>query len=125
MPSPFSKDQIASVFSFHPSLRFVTVVSKEGNLLDAVKRAGTDSLEPPEETRRIMVRWAIAKGLTSGSDRFFGEVKTIIVRRERLVEFLFPSSECMVIISAHPAFPLEKIPQLENLLRRMQGKGNR
>ncbi|HXW94640.1 MAG TPA: hypothetical protein VEJ19_02895 [Nitrososphaerales archaeon] len=111
-----TKEQIASVFSFHPSLRFVTVVAKDGTLLDSVKRAGLDSLEPPEETRRILERWSIARSMTSGSDEFFGRMKTIIVRREKLVEMLFPSSDYMVIISAHPSFPLEKTAKLESLL---------
>lgn len=117
--APLSRDQIASIFSFHPSIRFVVVVDKYGNVLDAVKRARLESLEPPEETGRIVERWTIARGMTSGTDEFFGRMKTIIVRREKLVEMLFPSSEHMVIISAHPSFPLDRTPRLENLLDKL------
>lgn len=119
MKAPLSRDQIASIFSFHPSIRFVVVVDKYGNVLDAVKRARLESLEPPEETGRIVERWTIARGMTSGTDKFFGRMKTIIVRREKLVEMLFPSSEHMVIISAHPSFPLDRTPRLENLLDKL------
>lgn len=119
MKTPLSRDQIASIFSFHPSVRFVVIVNKYGTVLDAVKRAGLQSLEPPEETGRIVERWTIAKGLTAGTDNFFGRMKTIIVRREKLVELLFPLSDQMVIISAHPAFPLDKIPRLERLLEKL------
>jgi len=97
----------------------VVIVNKYGTVLDAVKRAGLQSLEPPEETGRIVERWTIAKGLTAGTDNFFGRMKTIIVRREKLVELLFPLSDQMVIISAHPAFPLDKIPRLERLLEKL------
>jgi len=95
------------------------IVNRSGTVLDAVKRAGLNALEPPEETERIVERWTIAKGLTAGTDKFFGRMRTIIVRREKLVELLFPSSDQMVIISAHPAFPLDKIPRLEKLLEKL------
>ena len=124
MGVPLTREQVNEVFSFHHSLRFVTLVSKDGTLLDAVKRAGLESLEPPEETERLLSRWALAKGLTSGANDYFGELKTIIVRREKLVELLFPLSEYMVIISAHPSFPLEKTSQLEGLLEKLRKKGN-
>ena len=117
--APLSRDQIADVFSFHPSIRFVVLVDRHGTVLDAVKRARLESLEPPEETGRIVERWTIARGMTTGTDDFFGRMKTIIVRRERLVELLFPSSEHMAIISADPAFPLDKTPKLERLLDKM------
>jgi hypothetical protein len=77
-------------------------------------------MEPPEETQKILERWTIARGMTAGADKFFGRMKTIIVRREKLVELLFPSSDHMVIISAHPVFPLDKTPKLEALLNKLQ-----
>ena len=117
---PLSREQIASVFSFHPSIRFVVVVDRKGTVLDAVRRARLESLEPPEETGRIVERWTIARGMTAGTDKFFGSLKTIIVRREKLVEMLFPLSDYTVIISAHPAFPLDRTPKLEALLNKLQ-----
>lgn len=104
----------------HPSIRSVTIVSKEGILLDTVKRAGVDSLEPPEETEKIARRWALARGMTSAADNFFGNMKTIIVRREKLVEMFFPLPGQNVIISASPEFPLDEVPRLEILLSKSQ-----
>ena len=124
MKVQLSRDQVKSIFGFHPSLRFVTVVSKDGTLLDAVKRAGLDSLEPQAETKKIQERWAIARSMTAGSDEYFGRMKTIVVRREKLVEMLFPASDYTVIISAHPSFPLGKIPQLESLLNNLRAEGD-
>jgi hypothetical protein len=121
---PLSRDQISSVFEFHPSIRFVTIVNEDGKLLDAVKRAGLNPLEPPEETQKILERWGQARSLTNSSDQFFGKMKTIIVRREKLVEFLFPLTGFMVIVSAHPAFPLDKTHQLESLLIKLHVGGD-
>jgi len=121
---PLSRDQISSIFAFHPSIHFVTVVSEDGTLLDSMKRAGLNPVEPPEETRKIMERWATAKSLTSGSDEFFGRMRTIIVRRDKLVEFLFPLTGFMIVVSAHPAFPLDKTAQLESFLTKLQVGGD-
>ena len=124
MRGPLSTEQISSIFSFHPSVRFVSVVNEDGTILDSVKRAGVNPLEPPEETRKIMARWADARNLATGSDEFYGKMKTIIIRREKLVELLFPLTGFMIIIIAHPAFPLDKTPQLESLVRNLKVGGD-
>ena len=81
-------------------------------------------MESPEETRKTMERWAAAKDLAVGSDEFYGKMKTIIVRREKIVELLFPLTGFMLIIVVHPAFPLDKTSQLESLLRKLQVGGD-
>ena len=124
MKGPLSSDQISLIFAFHPSIHFVAIVGEDGTLLDSMKRAGLNPLEPPEETRRILERWATARGLTGGSDQFFGKMRTIIVRRDKLVELLFPLPGFMIIVSAHPAFPLDKTQQLESLLNKLQVGGD-
>ena len=105
-------------------MRFVVVVNEDGTLLDSVKRAGLSPMESPEETRKTMERWAAAKDLAAGSDEFYGKMKTIIVRREKIVELLFPLTGFMLIIVVHPAFPLDKTSQLESLLRKLQVGGD-
>jgi len=114
-----TRPQLESLLSFHPSLRYVTVVGRDGRLLEEVKRPKVESLEPPEQTDRIMERFALAKGMTSGSDAFYGKLLTIVVRREKLVELLFPFSQQMLIISAESDFPMEAIPKLEGMLERL------
>ena len=124
MKGPLSQDQISSIFSFHPSIHFVTVLNEDGTILDSVKRAGLNPLEPPEETRKSMERWATARNYLAGSDTFLGNMRTIIVRREKLVELLFPMTNFMIVIGVHPAFPLDKTHQLEGLLNKLQVGGD-
>jgi len=121
---PLSQEQISSIFAFHPSIHFVTLVNDDGTLLDAVKRAGLNPLEPPEETHKILERWAAARSTLAGSDKILGRMRTIIVRREKIVELLFPLTDFMIIISVHPAFPLDKTRQLESLLSKLRVGGD-
>lgn len=99
-------------------------MSEDGTLLDSVKRAGLNPIEPPEETRKALERWATASSLLAGSDVFRGKMKTIIVRREKMVELLYPSNGFMIMIIAHPAFPLEKTRQLESVLDKLEVGGD-
>lgn len=124
MEGPLSQEQIASIFSFHPSIHFVAVANEDGTLLDSVKRAGLNPLEPPEETRKSLERWAAARNTLADSDRFLGSMKSIIVRRDKLVELLFPMPNFIIMIGVHPAFPLDKTPQLERLLSKLQVGGD-
>ncbi|HXW94986.1 MAG TPA: hypothetical protein VEJ19_04705 [Nitrososphaerales archaeon] len=124
MKGPLSNEQISSIFAFHPSVHFVTVVSEDGTLLDSAKRAGLNPLEPPEETRKSVERWAAAREYLAGSDKFLGGMKTIIVRREKIVDLLFPLTGFMIIVSVHPAFPLDKTSRLESLLNNLYVGGD-
>jgi len=121
---PLSSEQISSIFGFHPSIHFITLAKEDGTLLDSVKRAGLNPLEPPEETLKTMERWATVKNLTDGSEQFLGKMKTVIVRREKLVELLFPLTGFIIIVTAHPAFPLDKTHQLESLLVKLRVGGD-
>jgi len=71
-----------------------------------------------------MARWASAREVTSGTDELYGKMKTIIVRREKLVELLFPLTGFMIVVIVHPAFPLDKTAQLESLLRNLKVGGD-
>jgi len=121
---PLSTEQISTIFAFHPSVRYVTIVSEEGLLLDSLKRAGLNPLETPEDTQKSLERWAAAWSSLAGSGEFLGRIKTLIVRREKLVELLFPLTGFMVIVSVHPAFPLDKTKQLESLLNSLYVGGD-
>lgn len=121
---PLTSDQISSIFGFHPSIHFVMLAKEDGTLLDSVKRAGSDTLEPPQEIRKALERCANAAGWLAGSDVFLGRMRMIIVRREKHVELLYPSAGFMIVIIAHPAFPLDKAPQLEGVLNKLKVEGD-
>ncbi len=65
--------------------------------------------------RTITERFAIAHGLSHADDSNFWRTQTIIIRREKLVEVIFPIADRLVIVSATPKFPLGKIGELEKL----------
>jgi len=109
--------RLDEAIGFHPSIRFVVTAKWNGTILDAVKRRGVASLEPSREMKAITERFAIAHGLSQASDSYFGRTQTIIIRREKLVEMVFPMADRLVIVSATPRFPLGKTAELERLLR--------
>lgn len=119
MPPRPSVPPLDEVIGFHPSIRFVVTARKDGKILDAVKRRGVVSLEPSSEMNTVTERFAIAGGLAHASDSYFGVPQAIIIKREKMVELLFPIEERLVIVSATPDFPLGKTSQLEKLLKRM------
>ena len=128
-PSPVPQTpevpRLDEVIGFDPSIRFVVTAGQDGAILDAVKRRGVVSLEPSSEMKTITERYAIAGGLAHASSAYFGSPLTIIIRREKLVELLFPVGDVFVIVSATPRFPLKKTGELEKLLKSMTTRGHR
>jgi len=112
--------RLDEVIGFHPSIRFVVTARRDGTILDAVKRRGVTSLEPSTEMKTITERFAIAHGLSQASDSYFGMTQTIIIRREKLFEMVFPMGDRLVIVTTTPKFPLGKVSDLEKLLRSLQ-----
>jgi hypothetical protein len=108
--------RLDEAIGFHPSIRFVVTASKDGKILDAVKRRGVISLEPTSEMRTVIERFAIGYGLSQPAENHFGKTLTVIIRRKKLVEMLFPIADRLVIVSATPNFPLGKTAELEKLL---------
>ena len=66
--------QLGSVHSFDPSISFVLLLEREGTQEGTARRGTAESLEPPEELERILEWFAIAGGMTAGSDTFFGRM---------------------------------------------------
>ena len=77
-------------------------------------------MEPSREMKTVTERYAIAAGLSQASDAYFGSAQTIIVRREKLVELVFPIKDLLVIVSATPGFPLGRTGELEKLVKKME-----
>ena len=117
MNGEISVPRLDSVIGLHPSIRFVVTAGRYGTILDAVKRRGVTSLEPSSEMKIVTERYAVLYGLTQGSNSYFGRPRFIIVQREKLVELLFPFTDRLVIISAHPSFPIGKTAELGKLLQ--------
>ena len=110
------RDQLKSILAFHPSIRYAILVGKDGTPKETVGREAVESLEPHEATMLILKRFAIGSGMTAGSERYFGKMLTLMVRREKLIELLFPLADHMVLVSADTTFPLERVSQLEGLV---------
>ncbi len=80
------------------------MTGKDGLSLEPAERKNVRWLEPSEQTRRILERFAVTRGMTIGSKEFYGDLHSIIVRREKLIELLIPSGP-MVVVSAEAEFP--------------------
>jgi len=112
-----SGHQLDEVVRFNPAIRFVILADNEGGILDAVKRAGVDSRETTNETRTITERYGAMFGLADQPDNYFGSAHFFIIRRDKLVELMFPVAGKIIIVAAHPSFHLEKVDGLEKLIR--------
>ena len=106
---------IDAIIRFHPAIRFAVLAEKNGTILDAVKRAGVEAMEPRGETGPITERYAGIYELVQGSDPYFGTAHMLIFAREKLIEMVIPTPADLVIITAHPSFPLDKAASLERL----------
>jgi len=116
VPEATSEQRLSKVFAFHRSLRFVSIVGKDGEPIATAGRPGLASLEPEEMTASIFSRAAIAWGMTERMNEFHGKIRTAIVIRERIVIVCFFTLGRMFLAFADPEFPIGETEGLGRLL---------
>ena len=110
------KSALRSLLEFDSKIRCVVEIGFDGNPVASVTRGGLESLEPERETVRVFDQTAIGAGMGSSMNVYHGRVRVVIVVREKLSLIVFPLFDSLVLVSADPELPLEKIRLLARLL---------
>jgi hypothetical protein len=104
------------VFDFDKKIRFIAVLTTEGEVLGQAFRPGVISLEPESDTKVIYTKAGIAFGMTTPMDKYHGQVKSVVMNREKVVVLCFNHGPKIVLVSAEPGF--EKVGELEHLINK-------
>lgn len=107
-----------TVFEFDKKIRFIAVLTTEGQVLGEVFRRGVVSLEPESDTKMIYTKAGIAFGMTSPMDKYHGRVKSVVMNREKVVVMCFNYGPEIVLVSAEPGF--QKVNELGSLLEKVR-----
>lgn len=98
------------IFQLDKRIRFIAVVTTEGEVISEVFAPGVTSLEPESDTRLIYTRAGIAFGMSTPMDKHHGRVKSVMINREKVTIMMFNQGSKMVLVSAEPGF--EKVWEL-------------
>lgn len=103
-----------AVFEFDKKIRFIAVLTTEGQVVGQIFRRGVVSLEPESETKMIYTKAGIAFGMTGPMDKYHGRVKSVVMNREKVVMIFFNYGPKIVLVSAEPGF--QKVDELGRLI---------
>ncbi|MDG6920382.1 MAG: hypothetical protein JRN59_02490 [Nitrososphaerota archaeon] len=104
------------IFNFDERIRFIAVLTTEGDVLDEIFRPGVISLEPESDTKMIYTKAGIALGMTSPMDKYHGRVKSVVMNREKVMVICFNRGPKIVLVSVEPGF--EKVTELGHLVEK-------
>ena len=91
---------------FDPAIRYVMLIGEDDKPLSSVsRRSDKSALEPPGQGNLVLRRFAIARGMASTSDSFYGPARFVILLREKLIEIVYLSAANMILVGADPRFP--------------------
>ena len=107
---------LQSLLGFDAKVRCAIEVGLKGERIASVWRSGLESLEPEDETVRVLDQTAIGAGMGSSMNGFHGRVRVVIVVRERLSLIVFPLFDSVILVSVDPEFPLQKTRDMAMLL---------
>jgi hypothetical protein len=109
-----------SMFQIHESVQKVSILGLDGKELYSVGREGMRSKEPENATEALFVKLAIGRGMAESENGFHGRLKSIAISREKLTLVIFMTFDKILVISAEPDFPLDKIVKLGELVDKLQ-----
>lgn len=112
----FLEAKAGRIFSFDKGIRSVALLTADGKSIASVGRPGVAPLEPESETKTVYMKASIAVSMGASMNKYFGPLRTVILIRERVMIVCFNLSARMMLISAVPDFPLQKVEQLGQLV---------
>jgi len=107
---------LESLLAFNSKIRGAVEVRFNGERIGSVCRKGLASLEPEQETLRVLDQTAIGMGMGASMNGYHGRVRVAIALREKLSIIVFPLFDSLILVSADPEFPLQKIRPMTKLL---------
>lgn len=83
-------------------------------------RPGLRSLEPAEETKRIVQRLFLSQTMNQAADSYLGPASWAIVRRQKLLHITLPLSDGRQLqVTASVGYPAANVDRLDELVRQV------
>jgi hypothetical protein len=114
MASPTrSRSLVRKIFATDKRIQFCAVVDAKGKIEAGGMRPGVQSLEPAEETEKIVTRMFLNQAIDQATDPYLGRTNWAIIRREKLIQITFPLPERKHLqIAASLDYPISKAAKL-------------
>jgi hypothetical protein len=104
------------IFDFDKRVRFVVLLTSDGKVMAEFGRPGVVSLEPQSEAETVYMKATIAINMTAPMDKYHGRIRTAILVKEKVTIICFNLMARIMLISASPGFPLQKVEELGRLI---------
>jgi hypothetical protein len=111
-----SKDKVERIFGFDKSIRFVILLSSEGNVIASFNKPGVTSLEPEKESNGLFMRAALTYSVSTQMDKYHGRLRAAILVRDKVTLICFMLVERIMMVSADPEFSMGKLDELGQLI---------
>ena len=121
--SKLAASVVKKIFATDKRIGFCALVDANGRLEAGGMRPGVRSLEPKEETAKIVTRMFLTQSMNQAADPFLGRANWVIVRRESLVQITFPlPAGEQLQITATLEYPISKVANLAQFVNQLATK---
>jgi hypothetical protein len=107
------------ILNLNKSIRLVAVLSRDGKIVDSITRPGYVSLEPENVTSGKFTKAAIGMGMLEGNEIYLGQMKALIIIREKVTTIIVPEANRIFIASADPDFPITEAENVRLAIQKL------
>jgi hypothetical protein len=97
---------VQKILDLDSKMRFAAIIDPQGNIREAIMKAGKTSLESQKEEEHFCKQVAQRRAMRKEFDRTLGKVRYVHVEREKVSQMVIYTKRNIVYFSMEPEMPI-------------------
>lgn len=112
-------DLVEDIIDLDLKMRFAAIVDKEGNIIEAIMKAGKTSLKSQKEEEHFCRQVAERRRMRKEFDNSLGKVRYVHVEREKVTQMVIYTRNFSVYFTMEPEMSIDLKLRLINKIKKM------
>lgn len=112
-------DIVEDVINLDSKMRFVAIIDKNGNIVEAIMKDGKSSLKSQKEEEHFCKQVAQRRKMRKDFDDSLGQVNYVHVEREKLTQIVIYPKNHTVYFTMEPEMTIENKLKIINKIKKM------
>lgn len=112
-------DLVEDIIDLDLKMRFAAIVDEEGNIIEAIMKAGKTSLKSQKEEEHFCRQVAERRRMRKEFDNSLGKVRYVHVEREKVTQMVIYTRNFSVYFTMEPEMSIDLKLRLINKIKKM------
>lgn len=110
---------VQKILELDPKMRFAAIIDPQGNIREAIMKAGKTNLKSQREEEHFCKQVAQRRAMRREFDRSLGKVRYVHVEREKVSQMVIYTRRNIVYFTMEPEMPIDTKIRIINRVKRI------